>query len=179
MKRCPDCEATKPLDDFPVDRARRDGRYPYCRDCQRIRVARARKKRLEHHNAKAREYANAHREQRTVVMGRWRDANRDRAREINREWYARNARAERSRARAANLVRRGVLTTADDRDYATVLLGDPCSYCGGAADSIDHIVPIAAGPDGHWSNLTGACRRCNSKKGSQSLLHVGVTGLGG
>lgn len=32
-KRCPDCDANKPLNDFPVDRSRPIGRKSYCRPC--------------------------------------------------------------------------------------------------------------------------------------------------
>jgi hypothetical protein len=32
-KVCVRCGQTKPLDEFPGDRSRDDGRYPYCLDC--------------------------------------------------------------------------------------------------------------------------------------------------
>lgn len=35
MKRCPSCEATKPLTEFGANRARRDGLNAYCRGCFR------------------------------------------------------------------------------------------------------------------------------------------------
>ena len=37
MKRCPSCKTTKALDDFPVDRWRKDGRASRCRDCDNER----------------------------------------------------------------------------------------------------------------------------------------------
>lgn len=51
--------------------------------------------------------------------------------------------------------------------WADVLLRDPCSYCGGPATTLDHIVP---GGDNDHTNLTPACARCNSSKGKRSLL---------
>jgi hypothetical protein len=33
MKQCARCRNHKSLDDFGIDNSRRDGRYPYCRDC--------------------------------------------------------------------------------------------------------------------------------------------------
>ena len=38
-----------------------------------------------------------------------------------------------------------------------------CAYCGGIADSIDHIIPrVAKGSSNRLKNLTTACRSCNS-----------------
>ena len=54
-----------------------------------------------------------------------------------------------------------------------VLRRDPCAYCGERHKrrdmTVDHIVPKAKG-GGHWENVTGACRPCNSDKGPMSLL---------
>lgn len=47
--------------------------------------------------------------------------------------------------------------------------GHRCQYCGGVADSVDHIVANFWNTDDHPSNLTAACRRCNSKKGEKRL----------
>jgi 5-methylcytosine-specific restriction endonuclease McrA len=50
---------------------------------------------------------------------------------------------------------------------------DPCSYCGGPGGTVDHIEPRAgprvAGRFG-WSNVAGACDRCNGSKDSDRLL---------
>lgn len=42
--------------------------------------------------------------------------------------------------------------------------GDPCHYCGGAADTLDHIVPAALGGNSHQGNVVPACRECNERK---------------
>ena len=63
-------------------------------------------------------------------------------------------------------------------DFAALLQGDPCSYCGGPVQKfdrdritgIDHIVPRSNGGDGTWLNLTHSCKFCNSSKGKKSLL---------
>jgi 5-methylcytosine-specific restriction endonuclease McrA len=47
---------------------------------------------------------------------------------------------------------------------------DPCSYCGGPADELDHIDAQAHGGGHDWTNLTAACSRCNQSKGARALL---------
>lgn len=57
--------------------------------------------------------------------------------------------------------------------YETILLGDPCSYCGAEPVGFsgpDHIEPFIFGGGGEWENLTAACRACNSSKGDKPLL---------
>ena len=51
--------------------------------------------------------------------------------------------------------------------------GYECAYCGGRADTMDHITPRAAGGPHAWENVTAACRPCNAKKGDKSLAEVG------
>jgi 5-methylcytosine-specific restriction endonuclease McrA len=61
--------------------------------------------------------------------------------------------------RRVALTRRGVF----HRDAAT------CQYCGGAAESIDHVVPRSRGGAHEWENVVAACRRCNTAKGDRLL----------
>jgi hypothetical protein len=35
MKRCPKCNQERPFEDFPRDKSRADGYYPYCKQCHR------------------------------------------------------------------------------------------------------------------------------------------------
>lgn len=39
-----------------------------------------------------------------------------------------------------------------------------CQYCGGFADSIDHVVPRSRGGLHEWENVAAACRPCNLRK---------------
>jgi hypothetical protein len=51
-----------------------------------------------------------------------------------------------------------------------VLLADPCAYCGEPSEHVDHIEPGAHGGVDDWTNLTGACARCNRVKGDRWLI---------
>ena len=45
-----------------------------------------------------------------------------------------------------------------------------CYYCGGDANTVDHLIPIKKDPHlaMEASNLVACCKRCNSAKGSRS-----------
>ena len=47
--------------------------------------------------------------------------------------------------------------------------GVACTYCGGQAQTLDHIEPRCLGGADETMNLTPACRSCNSSKGSKRL----------
>ncbi len=51
-----------------------------------------------------------------------------------------------------------------------VVKADPCSYCGGAGGTVDHIRPLNRGGKNHAGNLTGACSDCNGRKANLSLI---------
>jgi hypothetical protein len=46
MKRCPDCQRTRPLSDFPRNRNRADGLGFYCKLCMNLRTRLSRERRL-------------------------------------------------------------------------------------------------------------------------------------
>lgn len=54
--------------------------------------------------------------------------------------------------------------------WRLILFGDPCVYCGGEVETLDHVQPLAHNGGNHWANLTGACRSCNQRKGATPLL---------
>lgn len=44
-----------------------------------------------------------------------------------------------------------------------------CQYCGGHAESIDHVIPRSRGGEHRWENVVAACRRCNTQKRDRYL----------
>jgi 5-methylcytosine-specific restriction endonuclease McrA len=65
--------------------------------------------------------------------------------------------------REVPLTRRGVM----ERDRHA------CAYCGGRADTIDHVRPRARGGQHVWTNVVAACARCNHRKGDRLLAELG------
>lgn len=47
--------------------------------------------------------------------------------------------------------------------------GHRCQYCGGRAESIDHVHPRSRGGAHSWDNVVAACRRCNASKRDRLL----------
>jgi 5-methylcytosine-specific restriction endonuclease McrA len=50
------------------------------------------------------------------------------------------------------------------------MLADPCTYCGGPANQIDHIEPLIRGGTNTADNAARACWPCNREKNTQPLL---------
>jgi 5-methylcytosine-specific restriction endonuclease McrA len=46
--------------------------------------------------------------------------------------------------------------------------GYRCAWCGGTADSADHIVPQSLGGSDDPANLQASCLPCNQSKGTRS-----------
>lgn len=47
--------------------------------------------------------------------------------------------------------------------------GCVCTYCTGPCETVDHLIPLVRGGTNGEGNLTPACRRCNSRKGTSLL----------
>ncbi len=139
----------------------RSSRGLYCsRVCRRI-VERGRRKDSPAIRQVARERA-----------AQWRARNRERHRAYSTQWVRTNPQRYRANMRVAQRRRRArsVGGGVAEVEYAAMLRGDPCSYCGGAAGEVDHIEPVAEGGANRWENLTAACKSCNSRKRTRSVL---------
>ncbi len=51
--------------------------------------------------------------------------------------------------------------------------GHRCAYCGGVADTVDHVRPRSRGGSHAWDNVVAACRRCNHRKADHLLQEIG------
>jgi 5-methylcytosine-specific restriction endonuclease McrA len=50
-----------------------------------------------------------------------------------------------------------------------------CAYCGGSAETVDHIVPRSRGGTLTWDNAVAACLRCNHRKADRTPTEAGMT----
>lgn len=50
-----------------------------------------------------------------------------------------------------------------------------CAYCGGRAETVDHIVPRSRGGRMTWDNAVAACVRCNHRKSNRTPAEAGMT----
>ncbi|WP_414696528.1 HNH endonuclease [Pengzhenrongella sp.] len=48
-----------------------------------------------------------------------------------------------------------------------------CAYCGGLADTVDHVQPRSRGGRHEWTNVVAACSRCNHRKADRLLVELG------
>lgn len=48
-----------------------------------------------------------------------------------------------------------------------------CAYCGGRADTVDHVVPRSRGGEHTWENCVAACAKCNHRKADKLLGELG------
>ncbi|GAA1282859.1 HNH endonuclease [Saccharothrix xinjiangensis] len=48
-----------------------------------------------------------------------------------------------------------------------------CAYCGGRAETIDHVVPRSRGGAHSWTNCVACCARCNHRKADKLLSELG------
>ncbi len=95
------------------------------------------------------------RAQRLAATATWRKANRAHVQAYKREAYRRS---------------RTETVSQETREMISILRCDPCVYCGGPADTIDHIQPVSSNGGLQWDNLAPACRACNSGKKDRPLL---------
>lgn len=48
--------------------------------------------------------------------------------------------------------------------------GRACTYCGGACETVDHIIALVRGGTNYEGNLTPACRSCNGSKRDKTIV---------
>jgi 5-methylcytosine-specific restriction endonuclease McrA len=49
-----------------------------------------------------------------------------------------------------------------------------CAYCGGPADTVDHVLPRSRGGGDTWFNLVAACQTCNGLKDDRTPQEAGM-----
>lgn len=49
-----------------------------------------------------------------------------------------------------------------------------CAYCGGHANSVDHVLPKSQGGVNSWENTVASCKPCNRKKADKTPEEAGM-----
>ncbi len=49
-----------------------------------------------------------------------------------------------------------------------------CAYCGGRAETVDHVIPRSRGGTLTWDNAVAACQRCNHRKANRTPEEAGM-----
>lgn len=174
LARCSRCGESKPLADFYADSHRSTGVGTYCRPCLAIR----RRERYasdetyrEAEKARALQSYYADPQTWNARRIRWARSNRNKANAAERRLHARHPDKMRAKWTDERGRRRAGRDNPTALAYVQILRRDPCSYCGQAGGEVEHMDAIARGGTHAWDNLTSACRSCNARKGTRSLLH--------
>lgn len=123
----------------------------------------------ELYKARSKNWSNLNKDKVAIKNAIYRSSNRDYLIALMREWRKANP----DKAVYYNTLRRTrmnnngiyLVTTKD----LSKLMSKPCFYCGGKAEHLDHVVPIARGGRHSIGNLLPACRQCNQSKGAKFI----------
>jgi 5-methylcytosine-specific restriction endonuclease McrA len=170
----PECKAVS-------EKARTTARYEADKDAWIQRSAAWKASNLEASRASARRTAAKTKDQKREYDLTYRQENRARYSQHQRDWYAKNAEHAREAGREYASARRA--RVADNgsfrvtpSDYANMLrrANGACTYCSTplTAKTLhwDHIIPISRGGSHSVGNLAPSCAPCNQSKSSKLLI---------
>lgn len=199
MKKCNHCHEIKDYSQFNRQSTTSDGFHRTCRACAKAINARRYRERTESIKQRTKQWAQENPERVREIRRQnmylryhadpdaarayqqaWREANSERLRkramelwdpERLRRWRRDNPekrRAQELRRRARKLLAAGDASAGQIADRIAYY-GNLCWMCGDPADTIDHVIPLAAGGTNWPANLRPACRPCNSRKGARRV----------
>lgn len=187
-KRCTKCSKVKPLGEFSFDRRRRDGRQSQCRMCVAARVREYQATHSKENTLRARLWRLAHPQRSRETQRLWQSGHRSQINARARAWRAAHPSLARARKRRYNSTHPGVVRGWTRRYRARKLsapgggftgsqfavlceqYGNLCVCCGGQKTlHADHVIPLSLGGPDTISNIQPLCKKCNSKKGIQTI----------
>jgi 5-methylcytosine-specific restriction endonuclease McrA len=179
-KTCVRCNQDLPLDAFFSARNRPDGKYPYCRQCNkdwvRERAAKDPKAEAERRARKKvydAEYNKRHKLKKSKQVKRRYEAKAEEIKAKIREWQVKNK--ERVRAyKATNKARRRSSFETGIKGADLLLWKQQqakvCYWCKAKCARhyhVDHYVPLAKGGKHEIGNLVISCPTCNLRKNAK------------
>ncbi len=183
LKKCVSCQEEKPADSFHSARNRPDGRYPYCKDCCKAKLAERAKRDVEgearRKQAKreydARRYKANAKDIRAKVQRRY-EAKSETIKAYVRDWQKQNAELVKAYKTTSKHKRRAITEKGlSGPELLRWAKAQPksCYWCDAkCADGyhIDHYVPLSRGGKHEVSNLVISCPTCNLRKHAKDPL---------
>jgi len=179
MKFCKKCSTHKENEFFSKDLSKPDGKRPYCKDCEKARVAKWSSENPEKAAKSGAEWAKKNPEKVTVYNEKYRANHPERIQAGAALWRSNNpekinAHARNQRARRRNS--EGTHTKDEVFNLFEKQRGR-CATCvkklkssGKSRYHVDHITPIAKGGTNWISNLQLLCQSCNCRKSAKDPL---------
>jgi 5-methylcytosine-specific restriction endonuclease McrA len=184
-KLCIKCNVEKSIDQFYRNKIRKDGRYPYCKECCYKDYRKRYEKSEAHQRAVAnRKYYDEHREEfRKAIHFRYNHSEKGRAcqhryngsekQKANKRRYVQSKKGRRRyrsyvQNRRAKRADNGGSYTPEEWKALCSLYDYRCLCCGEIFKfdelTVDHIIPIAKGGTSNIDNLQPLCMPCNKSK---------------
>jgi len=169
LKRCTKCKLWKHRRQFHKDKSRYDGLKAKCQPCAGYR------EKLSVPDGFAwcvgcQMFRSAD----TVRNSRCPQHQRQYARTL----YRQNPEFRYKRRQKTSSRRRNVdAVPAIGEEFLMLEFDGRCAYCGGTADTFDHVIPITHGGRTTPDNIVPACRSCNASKGTKDV-HEWMTSKG-
>lgn len=183
LKACARCRQSLPRENFHNARNRPDGKYPYCRACNKAwnkerdeadpAGAAERKARKKAYDAV---YNERHKQRKAEQVKRRYEAKSEEIKAKIREWRQANPEKVRAYKATSKAARRSV---ADSGMSGKELLAwkraqaKVCYWCGARCARkyhVDHYIPLKKGGKHEASNLVIACPTCNLRKHAKDPL---------
>jgi 5-methylcytosine-specific restriction endonuclease McrA len=185
-KTCIDCGLSKPLSQYTVNKAKKDGSSSFCKDCSAIRRKRHLDNSREAYNARRRATRGKYKEKEKAYRKAYNKLNKDRIRQRDKERYLKTLEYQKERQKSYNKAHPDHLRNVAARRRARVfnsgvckvtdkdllkITSSCCVTCGSLKDiTVDHIIPLYRGGRHAIGNLQPLCKSCNSKKNTKTMM---------
>lgn len=171
MKQCCLCNINKYENEFYLDKQRKDGLSPRCKDCHSLCMKKSRVKHKAKLDAANKKYRDDNKDLIAEQSHRYYINNRDKVMERNNKWrkqnkYKSNIKTLRYRSRKNSLP---TTLTKEEWDYAINYFNNKCAYCNNNIGTLhqEHFVPVLSGGPHSKENIIPACVSCNSSKSNK------------
>lgn len=145
-----------------------------CGECSRLYAAKSLREDPERIKANKEKYSKANRCKERARCKSWRESNKDKYKESQRNWEKNNGEKRRLMAshRRAAIAKAGGVYTIDQIHEMLINQNYICAdqHCESSLRDgyhIDHIVPLCKGGSNYISNIQCLCQRCNTSKGGK------------